>query len=58
MWPNVKRFEPLIDCLTNELVIVADINNVPDLQTKTIEHSIHHKFPKRMGNYSFVSHTQ
>lgn len=38
MWPNVKRFEPLIDCISNELVIVADIHDVPDLQTKTIEH--------------------
>lgn len=36
MWPNVQRFEPLIDCDTGEIVIVADIHDTPDLQTNTI----------------------
>jgi hypothetical protein len=40
MWPNVKRFEPLIDSIVNELVIVADIHDIPELQTKTIEHYV------------------
>lgn len=37
MWPNAQRFEPFLDSVKTEVVIVADIHDVPELQTATIQ---------------------